>query len=409
MARAEPLGVWLDGIRAAELIPRRPWELHCRYTEDALARWSGLSPVISCSLPLRRRRTDATAFASGLLPEGRHREALARELKVAVNDVYALLARFGRDVAGALIISPEEPPARDARVLPYDAGTLEREVLELPDRPLAIHDDSELSIAGLQDKLLLVSLPGGGWGRPVHGYPSSHILKADDPVRPGLVRAEAQCLMLARSAGLSDVECEIVTIAGRDCLIVSRFDRRIEPDGTVKRVHQEDLCQALARDPEAARGRGKYEDAGGPSLKDAAALLDRYGADSQSQLDRLLAATTFAVLIGNADAHGRNLALLHASPETVELAPLYDTVPTVLWPRLRTRGAMSIGGRWELAEITAEHLADEAASWPLDRRRAQRVIAETAEAVLAATAEMDRDAPLTKHLVGRAGTLLGGM
>lgn len=408
MAKAEPLGVWLDGTRVAELIPRRPWELRCRYTDEALARWPGLSPVLSCSLPLQSRRMDATVFAAGLLPEGRHREALARELKVAVNDVHALLARFGKDVAGALTIAVEEPPARNAQVLPYTADGLEQEVLGLPRRPLAIHDDSELSIAGLQDKLLLVGLRGGGWGRPVHGYPSTHILKVDDPLRSGLVRAEAQCLALARKVGLTDVESEIVRLAETDCLIVSRFDRRAELDGSVRRVHQEDLCQALARDPDAERGRGKYEDAGGPSLKEAARLLDRYASDGPAQLDRLLAAATFTVLIGNADVHGKNLALLHPTPETVELAPLYDTVPTVLWPRLRTRGAMSVNGRWELAKIMTQDLEDEAAGWPLRRERARRVVAETAEAVLVASAELDSDEPLARHVSARARALLAG-
>jgi serine/threonine-protein kinase HipA len=406
MARPEPLGVWLHETFVAELTPRRPWELHCRYSEQALASWRGLSPVLSCCLPLQSRRMNASVFAAGLLPEGQHRQALAGELKVAVNDVYSLLSRFGRDVAGALVIATEQPAARQPTVVPYTSATLEREVLELPQRPLAIHDDSELSIAGLQDKLLLVALVDGGWGRPAHGYPSSHILKVNDPLRPGLVRAEAQCLALAREVGLSGVEAKILTIADQDCLLVSRFDREIQPDGTVRRIHQEDLCQALARNPEAARGRGKYQDAGGPSWKEAAGLLDRYAAKPQEQLERLLAAATFTVLIGNADAHGKNLALLHPTPETIELAPLYDTVPTVLWPKLRTRGAMSIDGRWELAEITAENLISEAAAWPLERERARLVVAATAEMTLDAAARLEMGAPLARRVSRRARALL---
>lgn len=163
-----------------------------------------------------------------------------------------------------------------------------------------------------------------------------------------------------------------------------------------------------ARDPDAERGRGKYEDAGGPSLKEAARLLDRYASDGPAQLDRLLAAATFTVLIGNADVHGKNLALLHPTPETVELAPLYDTVPTVLWPRLRARGAMSVNGRWELAKIMTQDLEDEAAGWPLRRERARRVVAETAEAVLVASAELDSDEPLARHVSARARALLAG-
>lgn len=91
-----------------------------------------------------------------------------------------------------------------------------------------------------------------------------------------------------------------------------------------------------------------------------AGLLEPFARDIPYQLDRLLAVTTFNVVIGNADAHGKSLALLHPDAETVELAKLYDTVPTVLWPQLRTAGAMSINARWELEDITTEDLVDEA-------------------------------------------------
>jgi serine/threonine-protein kinase HipA len=349
---------------------------------------------------------DASVFADGLLPEGQHRQALSAELKVASNDVHSLLRRFGRDVAGALVIASEEPSQRTPEAIPYTRGSLEQEVIELPDRPLAIHDDSELSIAGLQDKLLLVRMPDGGWGRPAHGYPSSHILKVDDPLRPGLVAAEAECLKLAARVGLTNVDVELDTIAERPCLIVSRFDRRIDADGSVRRIHQEDLCQALARNPDAARGRGKYQDAGGPSLREAADLLDRYAAKSQNQLDRLLAAAAFTVLIGNADAHGKNLALLHSTPETVELAPLYDTVPTVLWPKLRKRGAMSIAGRWDLRSITVENLLDEAASWRHPCERARKVVTETTECLREAAIDLGADSRLTRYVIERAERLL---
>lgn len=398
--------MWLDGIRVAELRPRKPWDLRCQYSAEALDRWSGLAPLLSCSLPLQRRALDASVFARGLLPEGRHLQALSAELGVAVNDTHALLRRFGRDVAGALVIATEQPVGREQGVAPYTTRSLEQEVFELSDRPLAIHDDSELSVAGLQDKLLLVALAEGGWGRPIHGFPSTHILKVDDPLRPGLVRAEAECLGLARELGLTTVDAQVLHIAERACLLVSRFDRVTTPDGHVARVHQEDACQALARNPEAARGRGKYEDAGGPALRELAALLDRYAADPSRELDRLLQVATFTVLIGNADAHGKNLALLHPTAETISLAPLYDTVPTVLWPKLRTRAAMSIGGRWELTAVTVEDLVVEAASWRLDRGTARATVLATAERLRSSVTLLDPESPVARLVTERASALL---
>ncbi len=406
MAKLEPLGVWLDDVLIATFTAKKPWDLRCVYTEEALGRWPGLSPVLSCSLPLQTARLDASVFSNGLLPEGQHRHVLAQSLGVAANDLYSLLARFGRDVAGALVIGVEEPASRTPAVIEYTPGTLEEEVLGLQDRPLAIHDDSELSIAGLQDKLLLVAMRDGGWGRPAHGYPSTHILKADDPLRPGLVQAESECLLLASKVGLTTVDARVETIGDRLCLIVSRFDRELLEDGGVRRVHQEDLCQALARDPAGGMGRGKYERAGGPSLREAAGLLDRYAASPAEQLDRLLAAATFTVLIGNADAHGKNLALLHPTGEHVELAPLYDTVPTVLWPELRGEGAMTVNGTRELAAVTAKDLVAEAMSWPHEESRARRVVVGTVDAVRAATDALDGESPVAVQVRGRSEQML---
>ncbi|HZJ02287.1 MAG TPA: HipA domain-containing protein, partial [Thermoleophilia bacterium] len=269
MAKSERLGVWLDGIRVADL-ERRHWnEIRCRYTAEALDLWPGNSPVISCSLPVTERPLDAAPFCMGLLPEGKALDALAREAGVATRDAFGLLRRFGRDVAGALVISEDPPEVRKPDVEPYSEESLARAVEEVEAFPLGVHDDSELSLAGLQDKLLLVRTDGGGWGRPLHGRPSTHLLKIDDPLRSGLVVAEAHCLRLAKAVGLTDIEIELDEFAGRSCLIVSRFDRVIGSDG-LRRVHQEDLCQALGVDPGLQRGRAKYERAGGPGFERAA-------------------------------------------------------------------------------------------------------------------------------------------
>lgn len=381
--RGSRLGVWLDGLRIAEL-EQAGTGIRCRYTEEALGRWPLNSPLLSCSLPLDPRPADALPFCVGLLPEGQALQTLAEQAGLPAADAFGLLARYGRDVAGALVIAPgdEAPDPSEFGVEPYDAEALAGAVAELDDFPLGAHEDSELSLAGIQDKLLLVQLPGG-WGRPIGGRPSTHILKRDDLRYPGLVEAEAHCLALARAAGLTTVEVELTELASYPCLIVSRYDREVDGE-EVRRIHQEDLCQALAIDPRENRGRAKYERAGGPSLRQAARLLDAYAADGQAELDRLVAAVAFTVLIGNADAHGKNLSLLHPDPEDVSLAPLYDTVPTMLWPRLRTEAAMAIGGRPLLPDVGLADVVREAVRWPHPAQRAERTAVETVEAVLAA-------------------------
>jgi serine/threonine-protein kinase HipA len=369
--RERPLGVWLYGMRIADIMPTgRAYDLTMRYTEEACARWPGNSPILSCSLPLGRSPLNPTEYFRGLLPESQHLLYLASQAGVTTNDVYGLLARYGRDVAGAVVVSAEEPEPRAGSAIPYDINSLADEVAGLEDRPLALYDDSELSIAGLQNKVLLIKTDTG-WARPSGGRPSTHILKVEDRRYPGLAAMEHAAMTLARRLGLTTAETQVVTLGGVDCLIVSRFDRSIAPTGQLHRVHQEDICQARGMNSQTYQGRGKYESHGGPGLAQVAGLLDRHALSPERELTRLVQAITFTVLIGNGDAHAKNLSLLHTEPGVVELAPLYDTVPTVLWPRLPDRAAMHVNDVAVLSRVTLGDVVAEATRWPLDPTVAQ--------------------------------------
>jgi len=384
------LGVWLHGTRVADLRGTKTGSMSLRYSTAALERFPGNAPLISCSLPLRRQRQDASAFCEGLLPEGQHRQALASLARVPSFDKLGILTHFGRDVAGALVIAQDEPGERSPGVIPYTADSLDDEVRTLDEHPLGAYDDSELSIAGLQDKILLVRLPDGTWGRPIHGSPSTHILKADSLRFPGIVTAEHAALQLARASGLPAPASELATLGDRDVLIIERFDRRTA-GGTYERIHQEDVCQALGIDPSRAQGHAKYESAGGPSFDDIAKLLQQWGRDAERELEALLRTVVFTVLIGNADAHGKNIALLHPDATSIELAPLYDVVPTALWPGLRTEAGMFVAGVKDLRRVRFDHLVDEAVRWPVPRARALAVARDTCDRVHGALVEIEHD------------------
>jgi serine/threonine-protein kinase HipA len=409
VAKRPPLHVWLYGTRVAVLTSARPGEISCRYTSEAMERWDLNTAVLSCSLPLiKTAHRDAGRYFRGLLPEGNALQALASAAGVPTHDTYGMLARFGRDVAGALVISDTEHKPRNGTTQLYTPDALAAEVADLEDHPLALHDDSELSLAGLQNKMLLVATDDG-WARPVAGYPSTHILKVEDRRYPGSVSKEAAALHLARKLGLTTVTAVVESFAGLPCIIVSRFDRATtdDPSGTEQRIriHQEDACQALGRDAEAARGRGKYEASGGPSFSEVAQLLATFAADPLRELARLLAVATFTVAIGNADAHGKNLALLHRSPGVVELAPLYDTVPTALWPQLRPDAAMLINGRSSLDLVDGADLLAEAAKWHLPAATARRVVTTTIEQLRAAADDDAVPADLAELVAARCTAL----
>ncbi|MCC5951429.1 MAG: HipA domain-containing protein [Acidimicrobiia bacterium] len=410
MPRPEPISVWLHGMPVAELTTNgKPGHVACRYTEAALGRWGDGIPVLSCSLPTRSRPyREARNFFRGLLPEGAAHSAMASIAGVPAYDTFSLLRRFGRDVAGALVIGADPPEASDGAAELYTDTELAAEVAGLDERPLALHDDSELSLPGVQKKMTLISTDRG-WARPVGGRPSTHILKVEDRRFPGMAAAEAACLRLARRLGLTTVHAEVVDVGGIPCMIVSRYDRTVGDDGAVARIHQEDACQATNTDATIDRGRGKYERGGGPSLAHVAALLDRHGRTDVGELEALLGLVTFTVLIGNADAHGKNISFLHDPDGHITLAPAYDTVPTVLWSKLPRRPGMSIGGCDDIGAVTADHLVAEARRWPLSERRAHQVIERVAVCTrdeIEAVAAVDE---LASGVADRADSLLDGL
>ena len=409
--RPSRLDVELHGELVAELRERkRQGPIELTYTDRAREQWEAGLPIVSCSLPVRPKPQNATPFLNGLLPEGQARYTLAAQRDLPASDTFGLLAAYGRDIAGALVIRDphSDPVTRRPHAIAYESrDELAAAIAGLPDHPLGSHDDSELSLAGLQDKLLLVATETTiGWGRPASGLPSTHILKPDPLAHPGVVVREAEALELARSVGLTTIEPRLLEVDGRPCLIGDRYDRDVGAHGAVGRIHQEDLLQAVGKDPADRQGRAKYQEHDGPGFVDAAALLLERALDPGAELRKLAGAVVFTVLIGNSDAHAKNLSLLLDPPGTVRLAPLYDTVPTMLFPRLKVRCAMWVGGvHRSLEDVTHEALVREMAgrrAWKLAERRAVELIDEWVDAIVSAA---DDSTPTGRYVRQRAAEL----
>ena len=90
---------------------------------------------------------------------------------------------------------------------------------------------------------------------------------------------------------------------GHSVLVVERFDR-LSVDDQIERVHQEDFCQVLGLPTE-----DKYKFDGGPDLSRVADILARH--TNAGDVTELLSLVTFNAVVGNADAHGKNLSILH--------------------------------------------------------------------------------------------------
>ena len=373
---ADDLAVWLYGERVA-VIDRERDRPRLAYTEEALRRYPLGTPLLSLSLPVSSRRyTQGTVrpFLDGLLPEGESRKSIAREVHVPERDTYGLIRALGRDCAGAVVIQPAEDPAPPAPTTttaePLSAEEIEALVRDLKSAPLGVGGRVRISLAGVQEKLVLTRMPDGSWGRPVDGTPSTHILKPEVAAFPDTVENEAFCMRVAKHLGLDVASVETTKIGGRKLIVVERYDRVVAADGTVRRIHQEDFCQATGVAPET-----KYEEDGGPSLLRIAGILRDVAAPDS--LKRLLEAVTVNALIGNGDAHAKNFSLLHAEDGALTLTPLYDLMCTLYYGDDRL--AMYIDNIQRTSCLTRERIVKEALRWGMSRARASEVVDDLLE------------------------------
>lgn len=377
------LTVWLYGHPVAVVEKERKGRLRLFYTEEALATYDGGTPLLSLAFPLTRDRYPngvTRAFLDGLLPEGEPRRAIAEDLGLPANDVFGLVSALGQDCAGALVILPEgdpPPPMPTTRTAePLSTDDLGELVANLRTAPLGIDRNVRLSLAGVQEKLLLTRLPDGTWGRPVGGTPSTHILKPEIERFQNTVENEAFCMRVASHLGLAVARVETILVDERPVLVVERFDRAVDPDGTIHRVHQEDFCQALAVAPDR-----KYEQDGGPTLARIARVLQDV-ADAPAPAT-LLRALALNVALGNCDAHGKNFSLLHAEPGVLRLAPLYDLLSTRLYP-LDEKLAMYVDTVQRADRVTADRIVNEAVRWGLSKRSAEEALFDVLDRLPAA-------------------------
>lgn len=322
---------------------------------QALERWGVNAPILSVAAPLELRPRRARAarrrnVLGELLPEGPTRERLARLAGVSTHDIPGLLARFGRDVAGAVDVcdprSPWEPPR--PRLRPADDALIARRLDE--DRLGNDPATGKTSLAGVQPKIVLARVDGA-WFQPEGGALSTHIVKPALPGRPEALAEEEYGHRLAAALGLGDFSVDLRRLGGRDCLVIERYDRVAG-----RRLHQEDFNQALG-----LAGDAKYQEVGGHArLTRVAEIVRRH---CPNDLDRLVAQVTLAVAIGNLDLHAKNIGLLHPPDGSVALAPAYDMVPLAHVPHADGRLAMAVDGEYAIAAMSRDRLDAEVTAW----------------------------------------------
>jgi serine/threonine-protein kinase HipA len=322
-------------------------------------REAGGAYPLSLSMPLAAREHGhkvTEAFLWGLLPDSEQiLDRWARRFQVSPRNVFALIGHVGEDCAGAVqFVTPE-------RLAAIQSGAADRvewlTTKDVAERLRVLREDHALwrlpgdtgqfSLAGAQPKTALI-FDDGRWGVPSGRMPTTHILKPPTGRFSGHAENEHLCLALARACGLPAAISRVVRFDDEIAIVVDRYDR-VRSGNEIRRVHQEDMCQALGVMP-----TRKYQNEGGPGIKEIVELLRIQSSARDEDVRTFVYAIGFNWLVAGTDAHAKNYALLIGGEPRVRLAPLYDVASILPYREFdvqKVRLAMKVGGEYRLRDI----------------------------------------------------------
>ncbi|WP_337875576.1 type II toxin-antitoxin system HipA family toxin [Elioraea sp.] len=350
------LVVLADGRVMGEIRRSRAGRLTFVYDEGW--RTSSNAYPLSLSMPLvvaEHEHGRIEPWLWGLLPD--NEAILARwgqRFQVSPRNAFALLSVVGEDCAGAIqLVAPDRVPA----LMEADQGSVawlsasdiaERLALLRKDQSAwrVARDTGQFSLAGAQPKTALL-FDGERWGVPSGRMATTHILKPPIDAFDGHAENEHLCLALARTLGLPAARSQVLRFGDEVAIVVERYDRLRSPTG-IRRLHQEDLCQALGLPP-----TKKYQNEGGPGTTEMLEVIRSHSGEPQEDAWTFARACMFNWLIGGTDAHAKNFSMLIGAAGRARLAPLYDVASTLVYdfdPR-KLKLATKIGGKYLIEEI----------------------------------------------------------
>jgi serine/threonine-protein kinase HipA len=366
------LEVWLDQAQVGSLSYEAAAN---RFAFDYAADWlvrKDAVPISPClplraeAMPVDHHSAVVRRFFENLLPEGQALEDAARANRVAKGNLPALLIVLGRETAGALRLVLSDSLSRDEankRLLPR--AELANRISLRPHEPFSVWDGKvRLSIAGFQDKLAIY-MEADDEGKACDWFlvegpdlASTHILKPE-PINPqlaGLTSNEFFCMKLAASAGLDTADVALHSLP-EPVLCITRFDR-VRQGVAVRRRHIIDGCQLLDLSSSYKYERPYGDNPDVRDVRDGASLVRLFAAIKTSPQPakaklQLLRWLIFQVLLGNADAHAKNLSFYMTGSGPVQ-APAYDLICSALYPtQVSQNFAMAVGDAFTLDELSA--------------------------------------------------------
>jgi len=373
------LTAYIDGRRVGQFTRDGGGPMTFTYDDDW--RRTARRLELTLSMPKSRRQHTGAAplnYLWNLLPDSEPvLERWGTKFGVSPRNPMALLANVGMDTAGAVQLTEIDEATLTGPTgnVPITAREIAAHIRQLRTDPEAWlipgHNAGYFSLAGAQSKFALARAADGGWSVPTGRAASTHILK---PGIRGLERSDLNehlSLTAASLLGLGAADTAIELFEDESVIVVRRYDRSVAEDGTVTRLHQEDMAQATGTHPV-----GKYQNEGGPGIEKIVTLIRGARGKDSGGAERFFEATMFNWAALGTDAHAKNYSLLHSASDGPRLAPLYDVATALPYPDINTRStklAMSFGRHYRQYEIEARHVIADAVilgfdtDWAYDR------------------------------------------
>ena len=315
----ESLSVLVDGKHAGRLRSLRSGLVTFEYEPD----YPAAATPLSVSMPKCPGAMAATAWIEGAVPGTRHiRSRWQQFLASQTTEPYDLLATMaGFDCSGSVQFVPSRLDVVEAGALESvtesQIASMLRSWEEPHPRLAATHP--MMLVSGTQPKFAL-RLEGREWMVARGGAASTHIFKPPRAnvsmhARDSVAVNEMVCLSAIRSLGLPTVEIRLRRFRGVPCLVAKRFDRYCSSDGHLRRIHAEDIAQAMGVPP-----RLRHVRHGGPHLGRIIKVIRRCA--SEHDAVTFFKSTFLAWLLGASEVHTKSYSLL-LSGTAVRLAPIH--------------------------------------------------------------------------------------
>lgn len=304
------------------------------YRFEYVEEWKKEGYAISPHLQLEGNIPSGTIkrFLENLLPEGKGLEDLSSFTHISKNNIFGLIQAMGFETSGALRFTRDSDEAAPL-FRPISDEELTRRIDEIESRSIIIWDKKQrLSLAGVQEKLPVL-FKDGEIGLADGSLSSTHILKFQSRRNEHIVVNEYFCMLLAKEARLTVADVALRRYGDHPVLMVERFDRVVS-DNDVKRLHIIDGCQILdlPSSYKYERNFGSGRDV--KEIREGASFSKLFKAANKCEIPaiaklRILDWALFNLIIGNADAHGKNLSFF-VSKEGISVAPYYDLLSILM-------------------------------------------------------------------------------